>query len=78
MKKLSIIAGLVFTSLFFASCEQQEIIPKEYVAAPVVSRTFILESDKRLENQAKKESYPKLRNLMPTIDIEKGSLSVHN
>ena len=28
MKKLSIIAGLVFTTVFFASCESTEVIPQ--------------------------------------------------
>lgn len=78
MKKLSIIAGLVFSTLFFASCEQYVITPGEYAEAPEVSRTLILESDIQLENQARKDSYPKLNDLMPTIDIEKGAVSAHN
>lgn len=28
MKKLSIITGLVFTTVFFASCESNEVIPQ--------------------------------------------------
>lgn len=28
MKKLSIIAGLVFTTVFFASCESDEVMPQ--------------------------------------------------
>ena len=28
MKKLSIIAGLVFTTIFFASCESTEVMPQ--------------------------------------------------
>ena len=28
MKKLSIIAGLVFTTVFFASCESNEVMPQ--------------------------------------------------
>lgn len=28
MKKLSIIAGLVFTTVFFASCEKNEVMPQ--------------------------------------------------
>jgi PBP1b-binding outer membrane lipoprotein LpoB len=28
MKKLSIIAGLVFTTVFFASCESNELMPQ--------------------------------------------------
>lgn len=78
MKKLSIIAGLVFTTMFFASCEQQEIVPGEYAEAPQPSRTLILESDKQVENQARKESLPNLNDLTPTIDIEKSAVSAHN
>lgn len=78
MKKFSIIAGLVFTTLFFASCEQQEIIPGEYAEAPQPSRTLILESEKQVENQARKESLPKLNDFTPAIDIEKGAVSAHN
>jgi hypothetical protein len=78
MKKFSIIAGLVFTTLFFTSCEQQEIIPGEYAEAPQPSRTLILESEKQVENQARKESLPKLNDLTPAIDIEKGAVSAHN
>lgn len=29
MKKLSIIAGLVFTTIFFASCENNEVLPQD-------------------------------------------------
>jgi len=29
MKKLSIIAGLVFTTVFFASCERNEVVPEK-------------------------------------------------
>jgi PBP1b-binding outer membrane lipoprotein LpoB len=29
MKKLSIIAGLVFTTIFFASCENNEVMPQD-------------------------------------------------
>lgn len=78
MKKLSIIAGLVFTILFFASCEQQEIVPGEYAEAPQPSRTLTLESEKQVENQARKESLPNLNDLTLTIDIEKGAVSAHN
>lgn len=78
MKKFSIIARLVFTTLFFTSCEQHEIIPGEYADAPQPSRTLILESEKQVENQARKESLPKLNDLPPAIDIEKGAVSAHN
>lgn len=78
MKKFSIIAGLVFTTLFFASCEQQEIIPGEYAEAPQPSRTLILENEKQVENQVRKESLPKLKDIAPAIDIEKGAVSAHN
>jgi PBP1b-binding outer membrane lipoprotein LpoB len=78
MKKFSIIARLVFTTLFFASCEQQEIIPGEYAEAPQPSRTLILENEKQVENQVRKESLPKLKDIAPAIDIEKGAVSAHN
>jgi hypothetical protein len=78
MKKLSITAGLVFTTLFFASCEQQEIIPSEYAKAPQPSRTLILENEKQVENQTRKKSLTKLKDLPPAIDIEKGAVSAHN
>lgn len=78
MKKFSIIAGLVFTTLFFASCEQQEIIPGEYAEAPQPNRTLILENEKQVENQVRKESLPKLKDIAPAIDIEKGAVSAHN
>ncbi len=45
MKKLSIIAGLVFTTVFFASCEQQNIMPAEYAPAPQPSRTLTTEGE---------------------------------
>jgi len=40
MKKLSIIATVVFTLLMFSSCENQEIAPTEYADAPQPSRTL--------------------------------------
>jgi len=76
MKKLSIIAGLLFTNMFFASCEQLEIVPGEYAEAPHPSRTLTIESE--VQNQARKESLPKLNVLSPTIDIEKGAVFAHN
>jgi PBP1b-binding outer membrane lipoprotein LpoB len=32
MKKLNIIAGFVFTTIFFASCENNEVMPKDNYA----------------------------------------------
>jgi len=32
MKKLSITAGLVFTTIFFASCKNKEVLPKDNYA----------------------------------------------
>jgi PBP1b-binding outer membrane lipoprotein LpoB len=37
MKKLTIIAALAFTSLFFTSCESSSIAPTESIAKPATS-----------------------------------------
>jgi PBP1b-binding outer membrane lipoprotein LpoB len=78
MKKLSIIAALVFTTVFFASCESQNIEPTTGATAPEPSRTLTVESETQSENQARKESLPKVNELHVVIDIEKSALSAHN
>ena len=78
MKKLSIIVALVFTTVFFASCESQNIEPTTGVTAPEPSRTLTVESETQAENQARKESLPKVNELHTPIDIEKSALSAHN
>jgi PBP1b-binding outer membrane lipoprotein LpoB len=78
MKKLSIIAGLVFTTVFFASCEQQDIMPAEYAPAPQPSCTLTTEGEIQSQIQAKKESLPKVNELHTAIDVEKSALSAHN
>ncbi|MCP9763450.1 hypothetical protein [Lacihabitans soyangensis] len=35
MKKLSIIAGLVFTTVFFASCENNHVVPRNIISDTV-------------------------------------------
>jgi PBP1b-binding outer membrane lipoprotein LpoB len=37
MKKLTVIAALAFTSLFFASCESSEIAPAQTAEKPATS-----------------------------------------
>ena len=78
MKKLNIIAGLVFATIFFASCESQNIEPTTGVTAPEPSRTLTVESETQAQNQARKESFPKVNQLHTPIDIEKSALSAHN
>jgi PBP1b-binding outer membrane lipoprotein LpoB len=78
MKKLSIIAGLVFTTVIFASCESQSIEPTTGTIAPEPSRTLTVESETKAQNQARKESLPKVNELHTPIDIEKSALSAHN
>ncbi|MCP9763449.1 hypothetical protein [Lacihabitans soyangensis] len=78
MKKLSTIAGLVFTTVFFASCESQSIEPTTGTIAPKPSRTLTVESETKAHNQARKESLPKVNELHTPIDIEKSALSAHN
>jgi PBP1b-binding outer membrane lipoprotein LpoB len=78
MKKLRIIAGLVITTVFFASCESQNVIPAEAANAPQPSRTLTTEGESLYQNQARKESLPKLNELHAPIDVEKSALSAHN
>jgi PBP1b-binding outer membrane lipoprotein LpoB len=59
MKKLSIIAGLVFTTTFFASCENNQVVPRNIISdtvsqpADFVEPEFVIQkgpSVKALEN----------------------------
>ncbi len=76
MKKLSIIAGLVFTTVFFASCESQNIEPGTGAVAPQPSRTLTTEVE--IQSLERKETLTKVNELHTAIDIEKTALSAHN
>ena len=45
MKKLSIIAGLVFTTVFFASCESNEVMPQVNSSNPATETIEFLEPE---------------------------------
>ncbi len=45
MKKLSIIAGLVFTTVFFASCEQNEIKPQGIYSEGITETADLIEPE---------------------------------
>jgi PBP1b-binding outer membrane lipoprotein LpoB len=45
MKKLSIFAGLVFSTLFFASCEQNEIKPQGIYSEGITETIDLMEPE---------------------------------
>lgn len=77
MKKLSIIAALVFTIVFLTSCEKQEINPSESANAPQISQTFTAESQAKEVQQTRKQYQKKINDMVLTVDIEKGAVSAH-
>jgi len=45
MKKISIIAGLVYTTVFFVSCESNEIRPKVSSSNPAIETVDFMEPE---------------------------------
>ncbi|MCP9763457.1 hypothetical protein [Lacihabitans soyangensis] len=60
MKKLSIIAGLVFTTVFFASCESNEVVPQVNYSTAAQPADFV-------EPEFAAQKRPALKNAESTI-----------
>lgn len=78
MKKLSIIAGLVLTTVFFASCEHQNIGPAKSTIDLQPSITTSKDIETKAGDLESNDSLPKPNKFHTTIDIEKSLLTAHN
>jgi PBP1b-binding outer membrane lipoprotein LpoB len=68
MKKLSIIAGLVFTTVFFASCESNEVMPQANSSNPATETIDFMEPE--FANQKRPIGKSEAEIIIPKASLE--------